>query len=117
MHRTDSTADRAIRILLSRTKPAVNDTLNAPAIDIATAEVSMRKVLARSATMIDVDYFGILWNHLAVDASVEVSAVDARSTTEQTESQRVAYVDAAAMAKAFASADHAGKGVGAPRRI
>lgn len=31
--------------------------------------MSKRKFLARSATEIDVDYFGILWTHLTVDAS------------------------------------------------
>ena len=51
------------------------------------------KVLARSATQIDVDYFGILWTHLTVDATGSITAADARATTEQTETHRVAFVD------------------------
>jgi hypothetical protein len=99
-------------LLLQRTKPAANDTLTVPSIDIATGAMSKRKFLARTPTQIDVDYFGILWTHLAVDASGRITAADARATTEQTETQRTAFVDAAAMAKSFASADRAGKGVG-----
>lgn len=99
-------------LLLERTKPAANDTLTVPAIDIATGAMSKRKFLARSATQVDVDYFGILWTHLTVDASGRITAADARATTEQTETQRTEYIDAAAMAKSFASADHSGKGIG-----
>jgi hypothetical protein len=99
-------------LLLERTKPAVNDTLTVPSIDIATGAMSKRKFLARSATQVDVDYFGILWTHLTVDTSGRISAADARGTTEKTETTRIELVDAGAMAKSFASADHAGKGVG-----
>jgi hypothetical protein len=99
-------------LLLERTKPAVNDTLTVPAIDIATGAMSKRKFLARSATQVDVDYFGVLWTHLTVDASGRIASADARGTTEKTETQRTEYVDAAAMAKSFASADHSGKGLG-----
>ena len=100
-------------LLLSRARPAANDTLTVPAIDIGTGALSKRKFLARSATTIDVDYFGILWTHLTVDASGRISAADARGTTEQTETHRAASVDVAAMAKSFAAADRSGKGVGA----
>jgi hypothetical protein len=99
-------------LLLERTKPAPNDTLKVPAIDIATGAMSKRAFLARSATQVDVDYFGILWTHLTVDASGQITAADARSTTEQTQSQRTAFIDVAGMAKSFASADHSGKGIG-----
>jgi len=99
-------------LLLERTKPAPNDTLKVPAIDIATGAMSKRAFLARSATQVDVDYFGILWTHLTIDASGQITAADARSTTEQTQSQRTGFVDVAAMAKSFASADHSGKGIG-----
>ena len=99
-------------LLLERTKPAPNDTLKVPAIDIATGAVSKRAFLSRSATQVDVDYFGILWTHLTVDATGRITGADARATTEQTQSERTAFVDVAAMAKSFASADHSGKGVG-----
>ena len=99
-------------LLLARTKPAPNDTLKIPAIDIATGAMSKRAFLARSATQVDVDYFGILWTHLTMDASGRITGADARATTEQTQSQRTAFVDIAAIAKSFASADHSGKGVG-----
>jgi hypothetical protein len=100
-------------LLLARTKPSANDTLAVPAIDIASGAISKRKFLARSATQVDADYFGILWTHLTVDASGRITAADARSTTEQTQTQRSASVDIAGLAKSFASADHSGKGVGA----
>jgi hypothetical protein len=100
-------------LLLQRTRPALNDTLVVPGIDIASGAIAKRKFLARSATLIDVDYFGILWTHLTVDASGHISAADARETTEQTETHAVQFVDAASMAKSFASADHSGKGPGA----
>jgi Protein of unknown function (DUF2911) len=100
-------------LLLARTKPAGNDTLTVPAIDIATGAISKRKFLARSATEIDVDYFGILWTHLTIDATNRITAADARGTTEQTQTQRSELVDIAALARSFASADRSGKGVGA----
>jgi hypothetical protein len=100
-------------LALSRKKPSGSDTLKVPSIDIASGAISTRKFLARSATLIDVDYFNILWTHLTVDASGMITAADARGTTEKTETQRGAYLDAAAMAKAFAADDHAGKGLGA----
>jgi len=100
-------------LLLERSRPATNDTLTVPGIDIATGAVAKRKFLARSATQVDVDYFGILWTHLTVDATGHISAADARATTEQTETHRTDFVDVAAMAKGFASADHSGKGLGA----
>jgi len=100
-------------LLLERSRPATNDTLTVPGIDIASGAVAKRKFLARSATQVDVDYFGILWTHLTVDATGHISAADARATTEQTETHRTDFVDVAAMAKGFASADHAGKGLGA----
>jgi Protein of unknown function (DUF2911) len=99
-------------LLLERTRPALNDTLVVPGIDIASGAIAKRKFLARSATQIDVDYFGILWTHLTIDASGHISAADARATTEQTESHAVQFVDVAAMAKGFASADRSGKGIG-----
>ena len=99
-------------LLLERSRPAPNDTLKVPSIDIATGAMQKRAFLARSATQIDVDYFGILWTHLTVDASGQITAADARSTTEQTQSQRTAFIDVASMAKSFASADHSGKGIG-----
>ncbi|MDQ2766934.1 MAG: DUF2911 domain-containing protein [Gemmatimonadota bacterium] len=99
-------------LLLQRTKPAANDTLTVSSIDIATGAISKRKFLARAATQVDVDYFGILWTHLTVDASGRITAADARETTEQTQSQRTEFQDAAAMAKSFASVDHSGKGIG-----
>jgi hypothetical protein len=99
-------------LLLSHTHPAPNDTLTVPGIDIATGAIAKRKFIARSPTLVAVDYFGILWTHLTVDASGRITAADARATTEQTATTRTEFVDAAAMAKSFASADHSGKGVG-----
>ncbi|MDQ2932328.1 MAG: DUF2911 domain-containing protein [Gemmatimonadota bacterium] len=99
-------------LTLQRTRPATNDTLSVPGVDIATGTLARRKFVARSATLVDVDYFGIMWTHLTVDASGNVTAADARATTEQTETQRTSWVDASEFAKRFAQADHSGKGVG-----
>ncbi len=100
-------------LLLERTRPSANDTLVVQAIDIANGAVSNRKFVARSETRIDVDYFGILWTHLTVDANGRITAADARGTTEQTQTERAGPVDIGALAKSFASADRSGKGVGA----
>ncbi|HEY2896026.1 MAG TPA: DUF2911 domain-containing protein [Gemmatimonadaceae bacterium] len=100
-------------LLLERTKPSANDTLVVPAIDIANGTISKRKFLARSDTQIDVDYFGILWTHLTVDPTGQITAADARETTEKTKTERTQSVDIGALAKSFASADRSGKGVGA----
>jgi len=97
---------------LERTRPAPADTLTVPAVDLGTGAISKRKFRGHSATQVDVDYFGILWTHLTVDASGRITAADARGTTEKTETQRTSFIDAGAMAKSFASADHSGKGVG-----
>ena len=97
---------------LQRRKPSLSDTLTVAAVDIATGAVSKRKFVARSATDVDVDYFGILWTHLTVDANGRITAADARETTEQLETHRTELVDAGAMAKAFASRDQSGKGLG-----
>jgi hypothetical protein len=99
-------------LALARIKRTVNDTVNIPGVDLITGHVLRRQFLARSATAIDVDYFGVLWTHLAVDASGRITAADARSTTEKTLTQRTAYTDAAAIAKSWAAMDAAGKGVG-----
>ena len=101
------------QLLLERTKPSPDDTLTVAAIDIANGAISRRKFLARSDTQIDVDYFGILWTHLTVDANGRITAADARETTEQTTTHRSMSVDMDALAKSFASADRSGKGVGA----
>ncbi|MEO6210271.1 MAG: DUF2911 domain-containing protein [Gemmatimonadaceae bacterium] len=99
-------------LTLPRTRPAANDTFSVPGVDIATGALARREFVARSATLVDVDYFGIMWTHLMVDASGNITAADARATTEQTETQRTSWVDVSEFAKRFAQADHSGKGVG-----
>ena len=99
-------------LLLARAKPAVNDTLTFPGIDLVSGRILQRQFVARTTTMIDVDYFGVLWTHLTVDATGRITAADARNTTEKTLTQRVPYVDAGAVAKSFAAADRSGNGIG-----
>jgi hypothetical protein len=106
-------AMRLYELLLEHTKPSANDTLIVPAIDIANGAITKRRFLARSGTQIDVDYFGILWTHLSVDPAGRITAADASETTEKTKTQRAEPVDVGALAKSFAAADRAGKGVGA----
>lgn len=99
-------------LFLERERPRVNDTTTVPAIDLASAAMTQRRFVGRTAAEVDVDYFNILWTHLTVDASGRISSADARGTTEQTVTRRTEFLDIASTVNAFAAADRAGKGIG-----
>jgi hypothetical protein len=92
---------------------AVGDTVRLTTIDIARGRTLKRTFVKRSATELDADYFGTGATRLTLDATGHVTAGDASETTEQTQMTRTAFVDVASMAKQFAAADKAGRGVGA----
>jgi hypothetical protein len=48
-----------------------------------------------------------------VDADAQITSADANGTTEKTQTHRTDFLDVERMAKAFAAADRAGKGLGA----
>jgi len=106
-------------LFLPRVLSAAHDTTPVYAIDIATLKTGTREFIRHSPTLVDVDYFGIAWTHLTVDADGHITSANASQTTEQTQSQRTDFLDVERLAKAFAAADHAGKGLGAasPNRI
>ena len=91
---------------------AVGDTVRLTTIDIARGRTLKRTFVKRSATELDADYFGIAATRLTLDAAGHVTAGDASETTEQTQMTRTAFIDASPIAKRFAAADQAGKGVG-----
>src|SRR5665213_532316 len=99
-------------LFLGRGVPKVNDTVSVASVDLASGAVAKRRFIGRSATMVDVDYFNVLWTHLTIDASGQVASADARETTEKTKTHRSDFFDVTAAAKSFAAADRSGKGVG-----
>lgn len=99
-------------LFLPHVTPKANDTTSVKSIDIATAKVLTRKFVRRSPTQIGVDFFGIAWTELTVDAAGHITAADASGTTEKTQTQRTDFIDLSKMASTFAAADKAGHGVG-----
>jgi Protein of unknown function (DUF2911) len=101
-------------LFLPHVVSGAHDTTSVPSIDMATARTGTRTFVRRSRSTVDVDYFGIGWTQLTVDADGHIASADATSrTTERTQSHRTDFLDVERMAKAFAAADHAGKGLGA----
>jgi hypothetical protein len=102
-------------LLLAR-RPAMHDasrdSVELPTVAIATGRSSTRRFVRRSPVMVDVDFFKIAWIHLTHDDSTRIQLVDARETTEKTESRRTAYIDVERAAKSFAGRDRSGNGVG-----
>ncbi len=100
-------------LFLPHVPSAANDTVTVKSIDIATGRKVVRQFVRRSPTQVDVDYFGIGWTALNVDAEGHITGADATTqTTERTKTQRTDYLDVERLAKGFAAADHAGKGLG-----
>ena len=91
----------------------VNDTTIVKSFDLYTAKPGKRAFLRRSPTQVAVDYFGIAWTELTVDADGHITAADANGTTEKTQTLRTDFLDVGKMAKGYAAADKAGHGLGA----
>jgi len=94
-------------------RATVGDTVRLTTIDIAAGRASRRVFVKRSPRELDADFFGIAATRLTLDGAGRITAGDARETTEQTQMTRTAFVDVSPIARRFAAADHAGKGVGA----
>ncbi|MEO7041201.1 MAG: DUF2911 domain-containing protein [Gemmatimonadaceae bacterium] len=89
------------------------DTVHLTTIDLASWALSRRAFVKPSATQLDADFFRIAFAHVTLDGSGRVMKVDARQTTERTETKRSDYTDIAGLAQRFASEDRSGKGLGA----
>lgn len=90
----------------------VSDTTTVHSDDMASGRASTRQFVRRSPTVVDVDYFGVLWTHLTVESAGRIVSADASATTEKTQSARTAFFDVARAVNAFAAADRTGKGLG-----
>lgn len=100
-------------MFLPRVSSKVGDTTLVQSIDMASGTAGTRKFLRRSPTQIAVDYFGIGWTELTVDADSHITGADAtHATTEKTVTTRTDYIDAGKLASTYAAADKAGHGVG-----
>lgn len=99
--------------------PALSAVTDVPVIDAATGNFRTKRLVRRSATDVDVDYFRIAWTHLAVDASGRIESADASGTTEKTHSARTGPVNIASTVAAFEQRDGAGESVGvlSPPRV
>ena len=106
------TAVGPIEAYLTHLPATTGDTVAIPAIDIATARAGRRRFVRQSPTSVDADWFGYFWQHLTVNASGEITAVDGRGTTEKTMTTRTPFIDVPAAAQRFAADDRAGHGLG-----
>ena len=91
----------------------VGDTVHIMTIDIGSGRTSRRAFIKRSPTQLDADFFRIAFAHVTLDDAGRVMKVDARETTERTETTRANYMDIEAAAQRFAAEDNAGRGLGA----
>jgi hypothetical protein len=100
------------QLFLPRVLSAAKDTTSVQSIDIASGRPVTRQFVRHSPTQVDVDYFGIGWTQLTLDASGQITSANADRTTEKVQSQRTDYIDVERLAKTFAAGDRAGKGLG-----
>jgi hypothetical protein len=98
--------------LLESRSIRTGDTVRVREVGLATGQAIRRWFTRHSATEIDADYFGIASTRLTLDASGRIVRADARSTTEQTLSQRVPAMNVTTAAETFAAVDRAGRGLG-----
>lgn len=100
-------------LFLPRVLSGAKDTTMVSSIDMATARTGTRQFVRRSPTLVNVDYFGVGWTELTVDADGHITSADAtKATTEKTQTKRTDFLDVEKLAKGFAAADRAGKGIG-----
>ncbi len=64
-----------------------------PVIGAMNGKLATKRLVRRSASDVDVDYFNVAWTHLATDGSGHVTSADASETTEKTHSARIASLD------------------------
>jgi len=98
--------------ILARLRSPVNDTAKIPVIGAVGGQPGTKLIVRRSDTLVDVDYFKILWTHLAVNASGQIDGADATETTEKTRSIRTAPINIDSAAREYVRRDRGGKAFG-----
>ena len=98
--------------LISTIPVSATDTVTVASIGIDDGTPTKRKLMRRSATSADLDYFLIAWTRLVTDPQGHILSADMSETTEKTQSARTGYLDMGRAAKTFAERDRAGKGIG-----
>lgn len=101
-----------LQLALDRMPPTASDTVAMPTIGVLSGRATARKLVRRSSTEVDVDYFGIAWTHVTMDAQGLIERVDATNTTEKTLAFRTTGIDISRVAREYASRDAAGRGIG-----
>jgi hypothetical protein len=99
-------------LLFSLPSLHLSDSAAVPIIGAMSGRPGTKRLVRRSATLIDTDFFGIAWTHLTVDETGRITGVDAGATTEKTQAHRTGPIDIARAAKGFAARDRGGKGLG-----
>jgi hypothetical protein len=99
-------------LLLPRIPVSAADTTTFVAVDAGNGRVARRQFLRRSEREVAVDYFGIAWTHLTLDASGRIVGADAIETTEKTRTVRTEYLDVERAARDYAALDRQGRGLG-----
>jgi hypothetical protein len=88
------------------------DTARIPVISAVGGVPGIKLIVRRSPALIDVDYFKILWTHIAINATGQIEGADATETTEKTRSVRTAPINIDSASKEFVRRDRAGKAFG-----
>ncbi len=89
-----------------------SDSSVVPVIGAISGEPGRKILVRRSPTVVDVDYFKILWTHFAVNSARQIQSADATETTEKTRSVRIGAVNIDSAAKEFVRRDRSGKSFG-----
>ncbi len=99
-------------LVFSRPSFHLVDSTRMPVVGALTGRVSQKRLARRTATLVDTDFFGIAWTHLATDSSGRITGADGEATTEKIRARRVAGVDIGRAEKDFAARDRKGRGIG-----
>jgi Protein of unknown function (DUF2911) len=98
--------------IVSKLGSALNVVHEVPVIDVVDGSLRTKQLVRRSTSDVDVDYFGIAWTHLTLDAGGNVERANASGTTEQTQSVRTGAVNIDSATNAFVRRDRAGQSLG-----
>ena len=98
--------------ILSHLTAMSNATDTVPVIGAASGQPGTKLIVRRSPTIVDIDYFKILWTHVTVNASGQIEGEDATETTEKTRSVRTAPMNIDSAAKVLVRRDAAGNAFG-----
>ena len=101
-----------IELLVSQMPVSATDTMLVSSIGLANGTKVKRKLMRRTATTADVDYFLIAWTRMTTDEQGHILTVDMSQTTEKTQSTRTGFLNVRRMAEQFATRDREGQGLG-----